>query len=68
MQRYCIVVDGHVDKHRWSEWFEGWAILLLDDGCSRIEGSVEDQAALYSVLSRIRDMGLRLVSITRCDK
>ena len=35
------------------------------DGTTVIRGAVADQAALYGLLQRVRDLGLPLVSVTR---
>jgi hypothetical protein len=51
-------------------WFEGFT-LTVDDATSPsqtcLEGPVLDQAALHGVLSRIRDLGLALISVQRID-
>ena len=53
-----IVVDGRLDPRR-SGWFEGMTLISLPDGTTRITGYVPDQAALYGLISRIRDLGLQ---------
>lgn len=60
---YEICVKGHLDPH-WSHWFEGFAIALKDNGETLLSGSVIDQAALYGVVMKVRDLGLPLVSVT----
>jgi hypothetical protein len=55
---YQIRVEGHVRE----SWFEGPVIALRPDGETVISGRM-DQAALHGVLSRIRDMGLVLLSV-----
>lgn len=60
--RYEITVRGHLDG-RWSEWFNGMDIRGLPDGNSVLCGPVIDQAALYGLLIKIRDLGLPLVSV-----
>lgn len=47
----------------WSEWFEGLAITHADDE-TVLCGVVVDQAALYGLLAKLRDLGLSLVSVT----
>jgi hypothetical protein len=49
----------------WSEWFEGLTIADLPNGETRIAGPVQDQAALFGALLKIRDLGLILVSVNR---
>lgn len=57
-----IVVDGRLDSRR-SGWFEGMTLTSQPDGTTRITGTVADQAALYGLISRIRDLGLKLISV-----
>ncbi|MGE0601483.1 MAG: hypothetical protein AB7J35_18710 [Dehalococcoidia bacterium] len=61
---YQVRVRGHLES-RWAKQFEGLALTLEPAGITLIEGSLEDQAALHSVLRRIRDLGLELVSVSR---
>ncbi|MBE9138476.1 hypothetical protein IQ254_14970 [Nodosilinea sp. LEGE 07088] len=62
LAQYEICVKGHLD-HRWSDWFEGFAIALKDNGETLLSGPVIDQAALYGLLIKVRDLGLPLVSV-----
>ncbi len=61
---YEIRVHGHLDR-RWEQYFEGMKIELLENGETRLCGKVMDQAALHSLLSRIRDLGLTLLLVKR---
>lgn len=55
---YQIQVEGHIREN----WFEGLVIALSPDGETVISGRM-DQAALHGVLSRVRDLGLVLLSV-----
>ncbi|HBV86141.1 hypothetical protein [Desulfosporosinus sp.] len=66
MERYEIIIKGHIDQRR-EDWFAGLEITLLSGGESRLAGEVADQAALHGILNRIRDMGLQLSSVKRQD-
>jgi hypothetical protein len=57
-----ITVERHLDP-AWSEWFDGLTILNLENGQAVLTGPVVDQAALYGVLAKIRDLGLPLTEV-----
>jgi hypothetical protein len=61
---YQIQVNGSIDR-RWSDWFDGFTIAPQADGTTHLTGPTADQAALHGLLSRIRDLGLPLLSVTR---
>lgn len=60
--RYVIRVKGHLDPF-WQTWFENLAITHEDDGTTLLSGPIEDQAALYGVLVKMRNLGLTLLSL-----
>lgn len=60
---YEIRVAGHLDPRR-ASWFDGMALTTEADGTTVIHGPVPDQAALHGLLQRIRDLGVRLISVT----
>jgi len=62
--RYQIRVRGALDPH-WSEWFDGMAVTYDANGDTLLTGLLADQAALYGVLHRIRDLGLILLAIAQ---
>lgn len=59
---YEIRLKGHLAK-RWADWFAGLTITLEDTGETRLTGPVVDQAALYGLLRKVRDLGLPLLSV-----
>jgi hypothetical protein len=61
---YRIRVQGHLDD-RWSDWLEGLVIQRQPDRTTVLIGPVVDQAALHGVITRIRDLGLPLLSVNR---
>jgi hypothetical protein len=64
---YHIRVEGRLDEH-WSECFNGMAVTLdQEDATSPVTTltGVVDQSALHGILARIRDMNLKLLSVTR---
>lgn len=57
-----IVVKDHLDAD-WSGWFEGLTITYNDEGQTILSGPIRDQAALYGILVRMRDLALFLISV-----
>jgi len=64
--RYEIRLKGHLDS-RWAAWFDGLSLTNESDGTTIIHGPVVDQAALYGLLQKVRDVGLPLVSVTQVE-
>ena len=60
--RYEIRLKGHLGT-RWAAWFDGLTLTRDSDGTTIIHGPVADQAALYGLLQKIRDLGLPLISV-----
>ncbi len=60
---YEIKIQGHLDAI-WSEWFYGMAITY-DGDATTLCGPLPDQTVLHSVLGRIRDMNLPLLSVNQ---
>ena len=67
-----IRVEECIDE-RWSEWLDGLAITHTASGSIRaggettLTGPIADQAALYGLIGKLRDLGLSLVSIHRVE-
>ena len=61
-----IRLEGHLDQ-QWSDWFGGLTITLGDNGETLLTGPVIDQAALYRLLKKVRDLGLPLISVNRVE-
>jgi hypothetical protein len=59
---YQIRVVSHLDPH-WSLSLGGLALRHDADGTTMLEGRVRDQAALYGLLNRLRDLGLTLLTV-----
>ena len=63
---YEIRVDGHL-QDRLGEWFEGMTLIREDDGTTALNGPLRDQTALHSVLLKIRNMNLKLLSVRQAE-
>jgi hypothetical protein len=61
---YQIKVQGHLDT-QWSDWLYGMTITQEGDGTTTLYGPLPDQTVLHSVLDRIRDMNLQLISVNQ---
>ncbi len=61
---YQIRIKGYL-RPGWSEWFGGMTITHESNGDTILSGLVRDQAALHGLLTRVRDLGLTLVSVNQ---
>lgn len=66
MGYYEIIVDSIIDRKRLRD-FEGLDFKYLSDGKTLLSGTLPDQTMLFSVINKIRDMNLSLVSIKKND-
>ena len=58
-----VRVKGCINE-QWSEWFGGLTISHTDLDETVLSGLVVDQAALYGIISRLRDLSLELSSVS----
>ena len=63
---YRIRVEGHLNPN-WSEWLDGMTINQESGDATLLYGPVRDQAALFGLLIKVRDMGLKLISVNRVE-
>ncbi len=59
---YQIKLKGSLEVRN-GERFEGFSITLDEEGNTLLTGTVIDQAVLYGVLKKIRDLGISLISV-----
>jgi hypothetical protein len=63
---YQIRIKGHLGPE-WSDWFADLTLTREDNGDTVLTGPVVDQAALHSVLRKVRDLGLPLIAVLRIE-
>ena len=62
--QYAIRIKGCLHVSHWSEWFGAMTLTVdarLGETC--IVGEIADQAELYGLLARLRNLGLALISV-----
>jgi len=63
---YEIRIKGHLGD-RWADRFGGLTITREEDGDTLLTGPVVDQAALFGLLRKVRDLGMPLLSVMRVE-
>lgn len=66
MQQVEIRVQGCLEDN-WSEWFQGFELNPSEEGETILVGEVKDQADLYGLIAKLRDLGLTLVAVNILD-
>ncbi len=66
MPVYEIRIRGHLDS-RWSAWFDGMALMNEAGGETVLCGPVVDQAAQHSLLIKVHNLNLTLISVLRIE-
>ena len=59
---YRIRILGYLDPV-WSAWFDGLDIVQEADATTTLTGPIVDQAELFGLLARLRDLGATLLSV-----
>ena len=60
---YEIKIKGYLDP-RWSDWFGDLKVTHPEENVTLLSGLLPDQAALHGLLERIRDLNIKLISVT----
>ncbi len=67
---YQIKVQGKLDE-KWSDWFGGMTVTVQSESndapITTLTGAVADQAALRGILTKIWDLNLTLISVSRME-
>lgn len=61
-----IKIKGHLDSS-WKDWFDGLDIILEKDHTILL-GDARDEAFVYGVINKIRDLNLILISVDKIEK
>ena len=62
-----IRIRGHLDPS-WQDYLEGLEIMQEADGTTRLSGVLQDQSALYGVLTMMSQLNLTLLSFERSER
>lgn len=62
---YQIRIQGRLGSE-WADWFDGMHIVPAANGQTLLIGRIVDQAALYGILRKVRDLGIPLLSVGNC--
>ena len=60
-------IKGHLDPS-WQDYLEGLEIMQEADGTTRLSGVLQDQSALYGVLTMMSQLNLTLLSLERSER
>ncbi len=60
--RCRIRINGHLDAF-WQDWFGGLTMTQEEEGTTLFSGSLQDQAALHGILTKMHSLGLTLLSL-----
>jgi len=62
MDQVEIKIAGCLDIN-WSQWLQGFTVSHTGDDETLLAGPVRDQAELYGLIAKLRDLGVKLVSV-----
>lgn len=62
MQLVEIRVEGHLDQ-TWADWLDGFTLTHTEESETTLTGEVKDQSALYGLIAKLRDLGVKLLSV-----
>jgi hypothetical protein len=55
-----------LDDH-WDAWFHGCSLAREEDGSTTMTAQVVDQAELFGLLNKVRDLSLSLISVNEVE-
>ena len=67
MQKVEIRIEGHLDES-WAEWLGEFTFQYTEQNETVMAGDVKDQAALYGLIAKLRDLGIKLISVNSIQR
>jgi hypothetical protein len=67
MQRVEICIEGRLDME-WADWLEGFSLSYSGQNETILTGQVTDQASLYGLIAKLRDLGVKLLTVNYGDQ
>lgn len=67
MTQVEIRVAGHLDP-QWADWLDGFTITHTEKNETILTGTVDDQSAFYGIMSKLRDLGVKLIAANFQDQ
>ena len=65
---YQISIKGKIALKDWDYWFEGFVLETVSPVETKLIGPIRDQAHLFAVLTKLRDLGISILSVTCLEK
>ncbi len=62
MMHVVIRAQGQLDL-KWGEWLDGLTITHIGDSETVLTGCIKDQSELYGLIAKLRDIGIKLISV-----
>lgn len=70
IKTYRICVSAHLD-HGWEDYFKSYSVSIRFDlkmnPVTVFKLRIEDQANLYGVISKLRDLGMTLIHLNQIE-
>ena len=62
MNQVKIKIASHLDIN-WDQWIQNFTVVHGVEGETTLAGPVRDQAELYGLIAKLRDLGVTLISV-----
>jgi len=63
-----IIIKGKLSLQDWENWFEGFELVNGSPGETMLTGPILDQAQLFAILTKLRDVGISILSVSYFDR